>query len=1327
MKKGGDTTGSLIWPPHPSAAMMTEATAAGDSGASVEYAESVALAEAEREKLKAWRRSRISQIASSRRAVQILQGDILRSTEGMRVATRGSPSARVAVALAMARSAVFQASSAAMRASRAVKKCTRLRALSSVREAAYDLSPHPVGPIKGGAARLYEHFLIIGLPSKVVRHPSVKVPARYSPRVLHHRSSRGEVLEAEAIADFCLPAGAGVRRRETTEARRVVEAIFVLSGGGEDGTRVQYGFCVHTIRAHDHLEADCCYCLITQHPFALMHFSALRAAVEADAVWRGIVRQDQQRSGHRRHKRRHKKGADETMRRYALVAVPRPGDLARLPLVDGTHVEWRRPSCNELLLESGLTSGPDGTPRYESTALIREWALPKMFRTLALENVLLVLGCALVELQIVFVSQHLRTLSACTLGLVSMLRPLRWVGPLVSALPAKMYEYLDSPVPLVLGVLSLPLDFYQGADMVLVFADEDRVRLPPKLLARPGAHLSIQLPQLSQLAHDMTSNYRAFRSACVDDDLQLEHPFTRVLTAVHPTPAAANNPSDYTASIFGSSSHSDEDDCGSGDDVLHHAGSDTLARASNQAQYFIAQPEAVAAIATIAGRIHRHLLALLSTAAELRAERDMLSGTHLATHKHGRTGLEEDDESSARGSSASSPMLFRDEQHAERRSLNQSNNFERPSAVIVRRSLSLCDFVEAGCLSPSATARNEWWYHHLGDSGLSFIARFVETQMFTNYYYGSRNQGEHDADKEAAYSIFSLMLLGGTARPSAHHQQLEEEDLGTPAVFHDDDDDEDDCRNDAPPLMCNGQCSGRMDTAQCTLLCARLWEERQREEWRRRQLERASREAAHHRSRLLRVEDGCCRFDPRRIEAARHPNETAGQFAKRKTMLHARPVSAPASSGRRAPKQSFPTMLDARGYPRALHRRAHPQPQPRVNRHPAAPARSSRPRPTEIAVQYLRRVGRRARERRELRARAADAIARWWRRVRHERPSLHRAATAIQACGRRYLARYRFRKSFVSPVDDQLRVTLKLALETELMNGEDKTSLRLKRRLSTKDQRQRFMESQLRQRLDTCLEEDDDGRSATNEGAPLAAVESAAPRVRVGDAHKIQATKVDMPLIKGCTTLTALYDFSFSSPHPLEQQQALGYADLEFRTALRAGVVCTKHSRFGKPHKRLLQCNQDFTELKWSVQQSSTPTTSFRRRVLASICRVFRIRKRRSIRLDQVVRVCGQASTRNAKRATNKGSLTSPHAKLVSLVRFPRFRRYFPNRINFAGSVQQSQPRSRVWHTQAAQHHSSRLQEPCLPNPRLILSRRHLATATNSGSLCCTYSKLLAS
>ena len=65
------------------------------------------------------------------------------------------------------------------------------------------------------------------------------------------------------------------------------------------------------------------------------------------------------------------------------------------------------------------------------------------------------------------------------------MRPLRWAGPLISALPADLRDYLDSPVPLILGVTGLPLHFEQGADMVLAFADEDRVRLPPNSVMLP--------------------------------------------------------------------------------------------------------------------------------------------------------------------------------------------------------------------------------------------------------------------------------------------------------------------------------------------------------------------------------------------------------------------------------------------------------------------------------------------------------------------------------------------------------------------------------------------------------------------------------------------------------------------------------------------------------------------------------------------------------------------------------------------------------------------------------------------------------------------------
>ena len=58
---------------------------------------------------------------------------------------------------------------------------------------------------------------MVGLPSRLVEHPDVAVGARYSPKVLHHLSPTGAPTQAEAIADFCLPAGAKVSAAQAGE------------------------------------------------------------------------------------------------------------------------------------------------------------------------------------------------------------------------------------------------------------------------------------------------------------------------------------------------------------------------------------------------------------------------------------------------------------------------------------------------------------------------------------------------------------------------------------------------------------------------------------------------------------------------------------------------------------------------------------------------------------------------------------------------------------------------------------------------------------------------------------------------------------------------------------------------------------------------------------------------------------------------------------------------------------------------------------------------------------------------------------------------------
>ena len=424
----------------------------------------------ERAELKAWRKRKVETLAARRRAVRVLRGDLT-----------SPPNARIGRKRRKALGGRAPPPTPSQPTDATVE--TPARALTSplttATAAALRRRPsegQPLATEDSQEARIFDHFLVVGLPSRLVEHPDVAVGARYSPKVLHHLSPTGAPTQAEAIADFCLPAGAKVSAAQAGEGRRpgalnavrgVKEVIFVLSGGGRDGSRVQYGVCAHASRFYESVsddvdrpplvEVDVCYCIVTQFPFLPLHFSVLRSAIRAEI----------EAFETRKHPRsRRYAAAHAALKTYSRVPPPGPGLKVEVNI--GEVIEWTRPRRRRPKLSRA--------PRDEATRLAREWSLPVVLGRLSLENVLRVLACALLELRVVFVSRDLQTLSACALGAVSLLRPLRWAGPLISALPADLRDYLDSPVPLILGVTGLPLHFEQGADMVLAFADEDRVR-----------------------------------------------------------------------------------------------------------------------------------------------------------------------------------------------------------------------------------------------------------------------------------------------------------------------------------------------------------------------------------------------------------------------------------------------------------------------------------------------------------------------------------------------------------------------------------------------------------------------------------------------------------------------------------------------------------------------------------------------------------------------------------------------------------------------------------------------------------------------------------
>jgi hypothetical protein len=81
------------------------------------------------------------------------------------------------------------------------------------------------------------------------------------------------------------------------------------------------------------------------------------------------------------------------------------------------------------------------------------------------------------EMQVVVICQNLRVLSACVFSLLLLLRPLNWAGPVIVALPMSLHTYLESPVPLIVGVQQLPENFSFVQGMVLVAPSTNTVCL----------------------------------------------------------------------------------------------------------------------------------------------------------------------------------------------------------------------------------------------------------------------------------------------------------------------------------------------------------------------------------------------------------------------------------------------------------------------------------------------------------------------------------------------------------------------------------------------------------------------------------------------------------------------------------------------------------------------------------------------------------------------------------------------------------------------------------------------------------------------------------
>ncbi|XP_021279509.1 uncharacterized protein LOC110413126 isoform X3 [Herrania umbratica] len=94
----------------------------------------------------------------------------------------------------------------------------------------------------------------------------------------------------------------------------------------------------------------------------------------------------------------------------------------------------------------------------EEALALSVWTTATICRALSLDSILAVVAGVLLEKQVVVVCPNLGVLSAVVLSLVPLIRPFEWQSLLLPLLPMRMLDFLDAPVPFLVGVQHKPTD-----------------------------------------------------------------------------------------------------------------------------------------------------------------------------------------------------------------------------------------------------------------------------------------------------------------------------------------------------------------------------------------------------------------------------------------------------------------------------------------------------------------------------------------------------------------------------------------------------------------------------------------------------------------------------------------------------------------------------------------------------------------------------------------------------------------------------------------------------------------------------------------------------
>ncbi|KAF7120865.1 hypothetical protein RHSIM_Rhsim13G0040500 [Rhododendron simsii] len=171
---------------------------------------------------------------------------------------------------------------------------------------------------------------------------------------------------------------------------------------------------------------------------------------------------------------------------HAMPLPTRGSEIVFQPLEHLQGIEYRRPpvtalGLSERYLDQKFQHSLEGAEvnlklaAGEEALALSIWTIATICRVLSLESVLALVAGVLLEKQVVVVCQNLGVLSAIVLSIIPMIRPFEWQSLFLPVLPGKMLDFLDAPVPFIVGVQHKPADWkMRTSNLVLINAVKDQ-------------------------------------------------------------------------------------------------------------------------------------------------------------------------------------------------------------------------------------------------------------------------------------------------------------------------------------------------------------------------------------------------------------------------------------------------------------------------------------------------------------------------------------------------------------------------------------------------------------------------------------------------------------------------------------------------------------------------------------------------------------------------------------------------------------------------------------------------------------------------------------